>query len=696
MFACLPKLPKKNKLTCGKTKDIAQQVQQTTETRAHNEMPLVSVIVPCYNVEEYIDQCLTSILNNGYQNIELLVIDDRSTDSTVAHVKALMQKDSRIKLFHNPTNHNIYGGACRNIGLDHAKGKYIYFCDSDDYILPGLILQCVKKMESLDPDMCCFRHKRYDVLTGQCDECKWSLHKQYIKNKYKEVYGVEDIDQYFSFVCPEPWDKVFSRSFLKKNEIRFQEISNSNDVFFFIKAMTNARKITYIDEEFYVYRTNVKTSVQKNLKQGIKINDFIFAYDTSCRYIQETGNGQIKEQFYIWLISQIKYRSKLFPHRKDIACRLREMVKNRGFLREKIKWIFDKWFVEIEKHNQQSGLNILFFDLVPWHEEVCYGVVSYLEELGHNVTILLNEHYQGREVNSMISDKYDVMFIPAHEIIKYVLENYDKYDCVIWGTMGGKESIGKTWENNNVNQLICEQLINIKNLIGITHHFSTCPTNIKETIRKDRTLTILSLSGNPCEYIPLTDYGYKFSPNLFRKFNKKVMFASRGSPSSYGKTQQFIQFIGRNPELSGFMTWKKLPHEYHLSTNIKMYKYVKFKDMLTVANECCFIYMPIEYPENGRPEHASGSFQMSLALGLIPIFHVSGEPFGFPDDCCVTFKTEDELDKKMKEMDEFQYIKLRNNLITHADKVKCQAIKVLNNTISNVMEKKNDILHSTR
>ena len=120
------------------------------------EQPLVSVIVPCYNVEQYIDQCLTSILDNGYRNIELLVIDDRSTDGTVDHIKALMKKDKRIQLFHNPEDHNIYGGACRNIGLDNAKGKYVYFCDSDDYILSGLISECVRKMEKLSADICCF------------------------------------------------------------------------------------------------------------------------------------------------------------------------------------------------------------------------------------------------------------------------------------------------------------------------------------------------------------------------------------------------------------------------------------------------------------------------------------------------------------------------------------------------------------
>jgi len=63
---------------------------------------------------------------------------------------------------HNRTDHQLYGGGCRNMGLDHAQGKYVYFCDSDDYILPGLISECVKKCDSLNADICCFMHERYD------------------------------------------------------------------------------------------------------------------------------------------------------------------------------------------------------------------------------------------------------------------------------------------------------------------------------------------------------------------------------------------------------------------------------------------------------------------------------------------------------------------------------------------------------
>ena len=119
--------------------------------------PLVSVVVPCFNTSAYIDQCIMSILKNGYPNIEVICVDDRSTDSTVEHIQNLMKKYPRIRLLHNETDHQLYGGGCRNLGLDHASGKYVYFCDSDDYILPGLFKECVERCESLDAEVCGFQ-----------------------------------------------------------------------------------------------------------------------------------------------------------------------------------------------------------------------------------------------------------------------------------------------------------------------------------------------------------------------------------------------------------------------------------------------------------------------------------------------------------------------------------------------------------
>ena len=228
--------------------------------------PLVSVIVPSYNVEGYIDQCLTSILNNDYQNIELLVIDDRSTDGTVDHIKALMKKDKRIHLFHNPEDHNIYGGACRNIGLDHAKGKYVYFCDSDDYILPGLISECVRKCEKLNADVCIFKYRKLNAKNNIFNPGEYGYNTKLPPNSLEQAYSIEDCENIFKLTSPQVWSKFYNRGFIDTIGVRFQELKNSNDCLFNIKTLAMANRIINSKSIYYVYRIGTKNSVQGEVK----------------------------------------------------------------------------------------------------------------------------------------------------------------------------------------------------------------------------------------------------------------------------------------------------------------------------------------------------------------------------------------------------------------------------------------------
>ena len=272
-----------------------------------DDNPLVSVVVPCYNVSEYIDQCLNSILNNGYRNIELICIDDRSTDSTVDHIRKLMKKDKRVRLFWNELDHNIYGGGCRNIGLEHASGKYVYFCDSDDYILPGLISECVARCEELDAEICCFRHKRLDVLTNSFSEFPASLKTHYLLDPGKRAYGFNDVCNIFNMTFSGVWDKFYNRAFLDKIGAKFQEIKNSNDCAFSNKTMAHASKVTFIDRIFYVYRTNIKTSVQSDLRNGNNLKNVLASIRQSHEYVKEIGSERLMEQFKQWVYTQIRF-----------------------------------------------------------------------------------------------------------------------------------------------------------------------------------------------------------------------------------------------------------------------------------------------------------------------------------------------------------------------------------------------------
>ena len=122
-------------------------------------MSLVSVIVPVYKVEKYLNRCVNSILNQTYKDLEVILVDDGSPDSCPEICDGYAQKDKRVKVIHKE---NGGQGSARNSGLDVARGEYILFVDSDDYIAKNLIEITLQKAERFDADMVIFDYASVD------------------------------------------------------------------------------------------------------------------------------------------------------------------------------------------------------------------------------------------------------------------------------------------------------------------------------------------------------------------------------------------------------------------------------------------------------------------------------------------------------------------------------------------------------
>jgi glycosyltransferase involved in cell wall biosynthesis len=126
---------------------------------------LVTVVVPVYNVEKYLERCLSSIVNQTYTNLEILLVDDGSTDSCPAICDRFAEQDSRVRVIHKE---NAGLGMARNTGLDHATGDYICFFDSDDYVETDTIAACVAAAEANEADMVIFG---YDDVMAEGTVC---------------------------------------------------------------------------------------------------------------------------------------------------------------------------------------------------------------------------------------------------------------------------------------------------------------------------------------------------------------------------------------------------------------------------------------------------------------------------------------------------------------------------------------------
>ena len=167
--------------------------------------PKVSVIIPVYNVEKYLEECLGSILNQTYINIEVICIDDGSTDASLHILQRCASKDERVIVL---TQKNLGAACARNLGMSIAKGEYLLFLDSDDVFHPDMIRKAIDKAEKFESDIVVFKAMSFDTVTGE----KVALNDLFVSfPKYTdEVFSYLDVPNviFNSFMVPA-WNKLF-------------------------------------------------------------------------------------------------------------------------------------------------------------------------------------------------------------------------------------------------------------------------------------------------------------------------------------------------------------------------------------------------------------------------------------------------------------------------------------------------------
>ena len=138
---------------------LSHEPRATSHEPRAESCPLISVIVPVYKVEKYLDRCINSIVNQTYRNLEIILVDDGSPDNCPAMCDEWAQKDPRIRVIHNP--HKGLGSA-RNTGIDAARGSLIGFVDSDDYVYPNMYQRLYELMTENDADLSVCEYTRVD------------------------------------------------------------------------------------------------------------------------------------------------------------------------------------------------------------------------------------------------------------------------------------------------------------------------------------------------------------------------------------------------------------------------------------------------------------------------------------------------------------------------------------------------------
>ena len=233
----------------------------------------ISVIIPVYNGEKYIRKCLDSVINQTKKEIEIVVVNDGSTDNTESIIKEY--KDKRIKYFKN-TNHGI--GYSRNFGVSKSSGKYIMFLDSDDYIDKDecklLYEKCLE--DDLDISICDF----YKVYNNNLIEVNLG--------DFKSSSLKDNPDIITEFL--NPWGKLYNKKILTDNKIKFVENLKYEDAPFVIETFCNAKKIGKVNKalHYYVIHGNSETTVRdEKCFDILKIVDKIRKYTKDKEYLKD-------------------------------------------------------------------------------------------------------------------------------------------------------------------------------------------------------------------------------------------------------------------------------------------------------------------------------------------------------------------------------------------------------------------------
>lgn len=210
-------------------------------------MPKISIIVPVYNVEQYLIRCVDSILNQTFKDFELLLIDDGSTDESLRICNEYAKMDSRVLVF---TRDNSGPGAARNYGIDHSSGDYIGFVDSDDYIKPDMyeiLIENISK-DNYDFSMIDFTKVIDDSVYEESTNEQVSIASL---NRDDLIKLCCDGKYTLLVSC---WSKLYKKDFLKN--IRFPENRKKEDSFFLTDILTNVNNAVFITKKEYMYYQN--------------------------------------------------------------------------------------------------------------------------------------------------------------------------------------------------------------------------------------------------------------------------------------------------------------------------------------------------------------------------------------------------------------------------------------------------------
>lgn len=259
-------------------------------------MPIVSVIIPSYNAADYIAQTLESVLAQTLTDIEVIVVDDGSTDNTRNIVADFANKDPRLMLVEQA---NQFAGVARNNGMSKAQGKYLYFLDADDYVESNALEELVNAIEQHGADIAIAKSEGFDNTTGDT----WTIDGALNGVDFdRPIAHAEYCDRLFQSFIGWPWDKLFRKEFIDKTALTFQPLRTTNDALFVFCALALADTIVCLDSVLFHHRTNNKNSLEGSRSKSW--NNAICAINVIEDQLTKSDKGKAcLNSYYRWTLN---------------------------------------------------------------------------------------------------------------------------------------------------------------------------------------------------------------------------------------------------------------------------------------------------------------------------------------------------------------------------------------------------------
>lgn len=262
----------------------------------------ISVILPVYNSEDYLEGCLDSLLNQTFKDMEILCIDDGSSDGSLDILKEYEKADNRITVI---SQENMGVAKTRNKALELINGNYVYFMDSDDFLDRNAFKKLHDNITSNNSDFCIMKA----IFVNGDEEYKFpafDLDKEFEKVNFNRfTFTYKDIKSHVLNDLFAPWLKLYSTGFLKgSEEFTFPEMKSYSDAPFHVKTMLKASRISFVPEYLYYYRENDDSLVHSssNTINFFKLSDIIENYLRENNFFDE-----FKDEFDAFRVVKLVY-----------------------------------------------------------------------------------------------------------------------------------------------------------------------------------------------------------------------------------------------------------------------------------------------------------------------------------------------------------------------------------------------------